>query len=255
VTDPHGHGSRFHGITSASLSDGSAFTTSIIRCRVSSSIALAAFSKINPTMYVACRFVSRSFSALKPRALKEVVATMSSEELKSGEPRFSAKTVSNYAQVVKMVVASAIDENGEAIFPVKWNHDFIDLPEIADQNTPVFTAGEVTTIIKKAEHQDAVLYALLAGSGLRAGELFALTVDDLDGFVLRVRQSNWNGVLQSPKTKNGVPAFAYAASFCVTTSVALRSANDIITRVIPLMIMLTPTSVPIAHTELDGHCA
>ena len=31
-----------------------------------------------------------------------------------------------------------------------------------------------------------------------------------------------------------------------------RTASDIITRVTPLMIMLTPTSVPIAQAELEG---
>jgi hypothetical protein len=36
--------------------------------------------------------------------------------------------------------------------------------------------------------------------------------------------------------------------------VALRTANDIITRATPLKIMLIPTSVPMAHAELDGHC-
>lgn len=35
---------------------------------------------------------------------------------------------------------------------------------------------------------------------------------------------------------------------------ALRSAIDNITRATPLMIMLMPTSVPIAQAELDGHC-
>jgi hypothetical protein len=35
--------------------------------------------------------------------------------------------------------------------------------------------------------------------------------------------------------------------------VALRTASEIMTRVTPLMIMLTPTSVPIAQAELDGH--
>ena len=33
-----------------------------------------------------------------------------------------------------------------------------------------------------------------------------------------------------------------------------RTASDSITRVTPLIIMLTPTSVPIAQAELDGHC-
>jgi len=39
-----------------------------------------------------------------------------------------------------------------------------------------------------------------------------------------------------------------------TAAVTLRTANDNINRVMPLMIMLTPTRVPIAQLELDGHC-
>src|SRR6266851_9775365 len=37
-------------------------------------------------------------------------------------------------------------------------------------------------------------------------------------------------------------------------AVALRTANDSSSRVTPLMIRLTPTRVPIAQAELDGHC-
>ena len=50
-----------------------------------------------------------------------------------------------------------------------------------------------------------------------------------------------------------LPQRHYAASFDEIVSVALRTANDSITRVTPLTIMLTPTSVPIAQAELDGH--
>jgi len=39
-----------------------------------------------------------------------------------------------------------------------------------------------------------------------------------------------------------------------TAVVTLRTANDSITRVTPLMIMLTPTRMPIAQKELNGHC-
>jgi hypothetical protein len=39
----------------------------------------------------------------------------------------SAKTIVNYVQVVKLVLASAVDEEGEQIYPRKWNHDFIQL--------------------------------------------------------------------------------------------------------------------------------
>ena len=35
---------------------------------------------------------------------------------------------------VKMVVASAVDEEGEEIYPRKWNHEFIDMPIEEDQS-------------------------------------------------------------------------------------------------------------------------
>jgi len=47
---------------------------------------------------------------------------------------------------------------------------------------------------------------------------------------------------------------AVQAANAVIVSLALRAANDIITRATPLKIMLMPTSVPIAQTELKGHC-
>ncbi len=52
-----------------------------------------------------------------------------------------------------------------------------------------------------------------------------------------------------------VSQLSVASNACnyAIAAVALRTANDSITRVTPLMIMLTPTNVPIAQTELDGH--
>ena len=53
-------------------------------------------------------------------AVKELVSQMA-------VAGFSPKTMHNYVQVVKMVVASAVNEQGEEIYPRKWNHEFIDL--------------------------------------------------------------------------------------------------------------------------------
>jgi integrase len=133
-----------------------------------------------------------------------IIAKMASEQKQDLSPRFSPKTICNYVQVVKMVVASAVNENGEEIYPVKWNHDFMDLPEVKHQRTPAFTADEIRAIVSKADAPYALLYALLAGTGLRIGEALALKVENLEGRVLRVRQSLWNSVLQSPKTNNGL---------------------------------------------------
>jgi len=37
------------------------------------------------------------------------------------------------SNIVKAVVASALDENGEARFSRKWNEEFIDAPLVKDQ--------------------------------------------------------------------------------------------------------------------------
>jgi integrase len=138
-------------------------------------------------------------SSVNNLAVKEVIAKMAAEK-KNGMPRFSAKSISNYVQVIKMVVASAINEKGELIYPVKWNHDFMDLPEVKDQRTPTFTAEEIGSIISEAQGQYSLLYAVLAGSGVRVEEAFALQVEDVRGTVLHVRHSLWRGKLYSPKT-------------------------------------------------------
>ena len=62
-------------------------------------------------------------SEINNAVLKSVVATMS-------EGGLSPKTIENYTQVVKMVVASAVDKEGEEIYPRKWNHEFVDMPVV-----------------------------------------------------------------------------------------------------------------------------
>jgi integrase len=143
-------------------------------------------------------------SSVNNLTVKDSVIAKMAAELKDGGPRFSPKSITNYVQIVKMVVASAVNEKGEEIYPVKWNHDFMDLPVIEGQNKPSFTAEEINTILSESEGQDQLLYALLAGTGLRIGEAFALQIQDIRGEVIHVRHSHWNGRLYSPKTKNAI---------------------------------------------------
>lgn len=142
-------------------------------------------------------------SEVNNRTMKEFVSKMAAEVHKDGSPRFSPKSISNYIGVVKMVVASALNEDGDPIYPRKWNHEFMDLPTIDDQNTPSLTSEEIQTIIDQAEGQFPMLYAFLAGSGLRIGEALALRVENVRGSVIHVRQSLWQGHFSTPKTENG----------------------------------------------------
>ena len=117
---------------------------------------------------------------------------------------FSPKTMHNYVQVVKMVVASAVNEQGEEIYPRKWNLEFIDLPQVTNQRTPTFTVEEAVKIISASEGWLRVLYSLLGGTGLRIGEALALEVKDISEGTITVRQGVWNGIVQTPKTSNGL---------------------------------------------------
>jgi hypothetical protein len=78
------------------------------------------------------------------------------------------------------VVASAINEDGEELFPRKWNEEYIDAPEIDAQRQPSSTSEGVTSIVAAAEGQYQMLYALLAGCGpLRAGEALGLELQHI----------------------------------------------------------------------------
>ena len=120
----------------------------------------------------------------------------------------SAKSVNNYVQVVKMVVASAINENGEELYPRKWNHEFLDLPEVKNQKQPAFTCEVMNGIIDRSKGQLQILYTLAGAAGLRIGEALGIEIgrhisDDCS--TLEIRQKVWNGQVQSfLKTENGL---------------------------------------------------
>jgi integrase len=134
-------------------------------------------------------------------ALRTLVAGMAAENL-------SAKTICAYVAVVKMVVASAVNEEGEAMYPRTWNDDFIGIPIVkkSEQVRQTITADGVVDVILRSPQRERVLFAVLAGTGLRIGEALALKHSDFDGGfrVLRVSRSLWQGKEQDPKTENAV---------------------------------------------------
>jgi integrase len=111
-------------------------------------------------------------SAVNNSTVKAVVAAM----VKGG---LSPKTIDNYVQVVKTVVASAIDKEGEELYPRKWNHDFIDMPVImkSKQNTPSFSTEVMSGLAAWKYERERVLFILCGAAGLRIGEALGLEID------------------------------------------------------------------------------
>jgi integrase len=140
------------------------------------------------------------------------------------------KTICNYTQIPKMVVASAVTKEGEQIYPRHWNHDFIGLPIVhkEQQHRPSFTEEEINQLLADSDALYKVLFALLAGSGIRIGEALALKASSFSGAcrVLHVTRSIWHGHEQAPKTSTAVrevdlaePLAAMLRAFIASTPV------------------------------------
>src|SRR6516164_5953813 len=175
------------------------------------------------------------------RAMKELVEHM--------VPKLSPATIRDYTGIVRDVVASAINEDGEELFSRTWNEEFIDAPAIDKQRQPSATSEGITDIVKSAKGQYQMLYALLAGCGpMRAGEALGLEIDkhiSKDFRTLHILQKAKRGKIQPfLKTKNGerdvdlcVPLAAmlrdfigtrtHGLLFCTSTSGQLLQANTL----------------------------
>jgi integrase len=76
-------------------------------------------------------------------------------------------------------------------------------PRDARHEAPHFTAEQIRRILTIAEEPWRTMFAILAMTGLRAGEVLGLQVGDinLERSTLAVRRSAWNGKIQSTKTR------------------------------------------------------
>jgi integrase len=139
-------------------------------------------------------------------ALREFVAAM-----RVGKMCDTA--IVEYSRIAKVVVASAVNEDGEPIYKVSWNHDFVDMPIInrEKQKRPSFTSADVEEILLKSRPCPRwwMLWALFGGSGIRPEEILALKDTDIakDGSLVSVRRviySRTGKELDGTRTKNGI---------------------------------------------------
>jgi len=142
-------------------------------------------------------FGERYLSDVTNLAMKEFVDHISS---------LAPATIRDYVNIARAVVASARDVRGEPLFMRDWDDEFIDVPEVDEQNQPTVDRGEMTAILQESEQPYCTLYALLAGCGpMRAGEALGLDIRSIheDFRTLEVVQKAKRGELQDHmKTKN-----------------------------------------------------
>jgi hypothetical protein len=120
----------------------------------------------------------------------------------------SPKMVANVVQYAEMVVASAVNENGEEIHVRKWNHEFMDLPEIKNQRQPAHSSETMTAIAASSDGREQMLYVFLGSTAARFGEALGVEVDKHisdDFLTVSIRQKVRNGRVEPfLKTENGL---------------------------------------------------
>jgi integrase len=95
-------------------------------------------------------------------------------------------TLAQHILVIKLIVASATDSEGEQLFPRVWNRRLINAPRVerSKQKTPALTKDHVEKLIRNAS--TGLFYAFLCGSGLRVSEAQAVRVGGNDS------QTSWD---------------------------------------------------------------
>jgi integrase len=147
--------------------------------------------------YLMPRFGSLPMAAIDERRVQEFITDLSRMEYKwpnGVKRRLSPKTTRNIVEVLQLIV-------GEKV----WRDWELRYPENPDKEQRWFNPDEMRRIVNAATGQWKVLFAALAGTGMRCGEAFGLHVDDLDlkAGKIYIRRSVRDGQEGSVKTKRG----------------------------------------------------
>jgi integrase len=113
---------------------------------------------------------------------------------------WAPSTVADHVLVIKLIIASAVSEEGELLFERNWSRKIINAPRVerAKQHTPCLTSDAVETLLRKSKaEQERMIYAFLCGSGLRVSEAQAVRVSGNE------EQTSWNPLTATVSVRNG----------------------------------------------------
>lgn len=120
---------------------------------------------------------------------------------------FGAWAMRSYTNAAKLVVASAINEEGDARYHRKWNHDFIDLPEDKNPKRSAVTAEVLTAVVSAPTKKlYRMFYTFCASAGLRFGEALGIDIKNIspDCTTINICQKAWRGQIHNYlKSENG----------------------------------------------------
>jgi integrase len=141
-------------------------------------------------------FGSRELRQIGCGDLQRLIAKMEAE-------KYEAKTIRNLWVTARLIWDAALAQGYvDRILPKPK------LPRSLRKKPRYFRLDDVAKIIAHSHDDCRVFYWLAAETGLRAGELCALTLTDLTATSVTVNQSVWNGKIGAPKTPNATRTVA-----------------------------------------------
>ena len=164
-------------------------------------------SKLKPstqaTMRGHIRLLKSFFGTKELRQIKAVDVRDFFLSLKDED--YKPKTKRNVWVTLRLIFSEAVIQEYVDHIPLKPK-----LPNGVREEVRWFSLQDVATIIREPDHDEPrnPLWWLAAETGIRAGEISALTPDDVKPDHITVRQSAWNGRMSTPKTSNGVRMIA-----------------------------------------------
>lgn len=156
------------------------------------------------TKHILPRFGELRVEQVTEKAVQEWIADLRRQTFEMKKPngsviktyRLSRKSILNIVGVIKLVL-------GRTVW-MSWEELNLGKPPRPKQR--YFTEEQLKQIIEAAHDQYRVLFAVLAGTGMRIGEAAGLHVEDVDirNQVVYVRRAVWKGADLAPSNSSGV---------------------------------------------------
>jgi integrase len=148
------------------------------------------------------------FRDLPLASIKKTVAQELIDQMVAGG--LSPKSIQNYFQVVKMVISSCVNEDGEEIYPRNWKEMGLVIPKVTKkkQRRPCFTVEVMNHLANSLtiKPQMRMLFILCGASGLRVGEALGIRIEKIldNGSRIIIDEKAWRGEIHDYlKTENG----------------------------------------------------
>jgi len=135
--------------------------------------------------------------------MKGLVAKMNAGQL-------SPKSVNTYFRIAAAVVNSAEDDDGNPLYPRKWDPEKLDLPIVdpKQQRRPTINEKTMTFLASCRKPEERMLFILCGATGMRIGEVLGLEIekhfaDDFTTILVR-QQAKGRTLTRDVKTRNAI---------------------------------------------------